>query len=473
MSFHSQDCRYSLPACHRGPNILLFMLKLKTHTRHPEKFNRSKSIPSPIFALFFVAFIILILAFFSDFQLASFRENIEGEDAAVNRTSMTLDQVVPVTLRSRTTSPGAHEGKIQAMQQQQQHPPIKIAPFPRPQNCSVQQFAALDVVLPETNCKKKNFKCASWKCLNRCAIVRNTACPQATWFDRYYLQQQNVHRHHFRSIYVGCNKAFDAIETMSKLTKDPAFNKTIWMDVLVEASGLPRRKFRGVCKQDQASMESAAAKNTFFRWASAQLFCIEALPATAVALQAAVSKLNLHEKGFQIVPAAISRQDGKAQFPKSSKDAGREDLGIDYCSSNNSSNDDLCEEVPVYSIDTFINQKWNSTEIIQFLSIDVEGYDLEVLLGGIKELQRVEYVEFEYHRIGSWINYPLSAAIDPLDSIGFTCYWAGSGGKLWRITGCYRNVYNYHYWSNVACVNRELVPVLAEQMEKRFLNETT
>jgi FkbM family methyltransferase len=212
-------------------------------------------------------------------------------------------------------------------------------------------------------------------------------------------------------------------------------------------------------------------ENPLFRWASAELFCIEALPATAVVLQKSVSKLNLDRKGFHIVPAALSRQDGTAWFPKSSEGAGREDVGIDYCNSTNSSSTGLCQEIPVYSIDTFVNQKWDSKEIIHFLSIDVEGYDIDVLLGGVQVLKRVEYLEFEYHRIGSWVNYPLSAAIDPLDSIGFTCYWAGSGGRLWRITGCYRNVYNFHYWSNVACVNRALVPVLAQQMEERFLNQ--
>jgi hypothetical protein len=50
---------------------------------------------------------------------------------------------------------------------------------------------------------------------------------------------------------------------------------------------------------------------------------------------------------------------------------------------------------------------------------------------------------------------------------GFTCYWL-SGTSLWRITGCYFDVYDsWHGWSNVGCVHRSYVN-LAMRMEDRF-----
>ena len=63
---------------------------------------------------------------------------------------------------------------------------------------------------------------------------------------------------------------------------------------------------------------------------------------------------------------------------------------------------------------------------------------------------------------------PLKSAIDYLDEIGFTCYWAGSE-ELWRITDCWHPHYDGIYWSNVACANRRLVPVLVQKMETLFL----
>ena len=62
---------------------------------------------------------------------------------------------------------------------------------------------------------------------------------------------------------------------------------------------------------------------------------------------------------------------------------------------------------------------------------------------------------------------PFKLAIDFLDEIGFTCYWAGRG-ELWRITGCWQPHYGGVFESNVACAHRELAPSLLEKMETVF-----
>jgi hypothetical protein len=62
-------------------------------------------------------------------------------------------------------------------------------------------------------------------------------------------------------------------------------------------------------------------------------------------------------------------------------------------------------------------------------------------------------------------------AIDMLDNVGFTCYWAGTS-KLWRITHCWRDVYDTaKFIATVACVNRNLKEskTLADDMERLFL----
>ena len=127
-----------------------------------------------------------------------------------------------------------------------------------------------------------------------------------------------------------------------------------------------------------------------------------------------------------------------------------------------------CRPVTVYSLKDFIHQQVKSQERINILSIDVEGFDCDVLDGASNQvLSRVEYIEFEYNYMGSWANTHLYDLIQTLNSISFTCYWAGVG-LLWRITNCWQSYFDLKIWSNIACVNRELVPDLADIMEKKF-----
>ena len=104
---------------------------------------------------------------------------------------------------------------------------------------------------------------------------------------------------------------------------------------------------------------------------------------------------------------------------------------------------------------------------INILQIDVEGYDFDVLFGAGSVLDSTHYLEFEYHRDGKWGNLHLQDAVRLLDGKGFTCYWSGEN-RLWRISGCYFEHYNYfHGWSNVACVHRSQ-KILYDRMEKVF-----
>ena len=58
-----------------------------------------------------------------------------------------------------------------------------------------------------------------------------------------------------------------------------------------------------------------------------------------------------------------------------------------------------------------------------------------------------------------------------IDSKGFTCYWPGYDGRIWRITNCWLDHYSIHVWSNVAFISRHAVEMssVAEDMERLFL----
>ena len=121
------------------------------------------------------------------------------------------------------------------------------------------------------------------------------------------------------------------------------------------------------------------------------------------------------------------------------------------------------------SLQTYVDKFIKSKGPINILSIDVEGFDFDVLFGAGTVLDRTQYLEFEFHAIGAWVKYHLTDIVGLLDGKGFTCYWAGND-RLWRITGCLHEIYaTAHGWSNVACVHRSYTK-LAKNMESKFLD---
>mmetsp|Transcript_23796 Transcript_23796/g.52027 ORF Transcript_23796/g.52027 Transcript_23796/m.52027 type:complete len:293 (+) Transcript_23796:96-974(+) len=240
------------------------------------------------------------------------------------------------------------------------------------------------------------------------------------------------------------------------------------------------------------------------------MHCFEPMPQTVRKLEASAKQLGYDKLGFRVVPKAVSNKPGTIEFLTKTK-AGVENIGI-----NNKCRGDECQAVEVVPLGGYVknvidkehdndNDNNNNTppRIIHHLSIDVEGYDADVLLGaGPDVLKRVEYLEFEYNWMGSWAHQHLHDVITMLDGkdhrpifhddqdsnsninsnngdgdktannygdLSFTCYWAGKQ-KLWRITDCWLHAYDLHTWGNVACVNRKLAPMLADKMEAVFQN---
>jgi FkbM family methyltransferase len=190
------------------------------------------------------------------------------------------------------------------------------------------------------------------------------------------------------------------------------------------------------------------------------------VPSTAQILSNSTKDLGLDQGKsiFEFTKAAVSSADGMIEFSTSVKDGGKETKSIgDSCRGN-------CEEVPMYSLQTYVDKFVKSkTDPINILSVDVEGFDFDVLFGAGSVLDRTEYIEFEFHATGNWRNYHIMDAINLLSGKGFTCYWSGQQ-KLWRLTECHHDVYNHwHGWSNVACVHRSQ-KVLATKMERLFLD---
>jgi hypothetical protein len=98
--------------------------------------------------------------------------------------------------------------------------------------------------------------------------------------------------------------------------------------------------------------------------------------------------------------------------------------------------------------------------VIDLLSIDTEGNDMNVLYGSINLLSRqlVRVLEFEVHDVGHWKVSRLDNVLALLDNLGMICYWHLNGDHpILRATRCMSELYEaptIKWWSNMVCVNQ-------------------
>ena len=204
-----------------------------------------------------------------------------------------------------------------------------------------------------------------------------------------------------------------------------------------------------------------------------EVHCIEPMPQTYQKLKHAAETLGYNN--LKVTHGAVSKESGEMYFFTDRQQGGVEHMGLDnVCNTNKLSEEEkqaMCQTISVYSLGDFVAKKVDGfSSIINILSVDVEGFDGDVLLGAATTdlLKKVEYLEFEYNMKGSWTQQHLYDIIEMLDEAGMTCYWAGID-KLWRLTDCWLSYFDLRFWSNVACSNRVLVPDLAAKMEATFL----
>jgi len=360
-------------------------------------------------------------------------------------------------------------------------PPVQAQapPAPPAAQCTPEQLSTIKQQLPPDDCIK--YRRQPWK--QQCSLTYATRCPDPVWLEDYYtaLHNNNGKNDHdppspssFLAIFVGCNKGFDAINALRMGSGNPAFDKATWGDAMSDSysrgqvTGKKLELNRDVCNQATKPQFALPQNSSTVR--KSHVHCIEPLPVTLRQLQRAAWKSHYDEMGFKVSFAAMGRTDGWVPFARG-RSVGQENRGIDTVNCNKRGS---CMNVTMHSLDTYVSRFVPKGMPINYLSVDVEGNDYDVLLGGERTsvLKRVHYLEFEYNWMGSWKDQSLHQAIDYLDAqFGFTCYWAGFNRTLWRITSCWLDHYDHHFWSNVACVNRNAHEVrsMAESMERIFL----
>jgi len=299
--------------------------------------------------------------------------------------------------------------------------------------------------------------------LQRCSITKATSCIGTSWLTEHYT---NLHKdahgtgyaESFLGISIGCNKGLDAVETMRMGTSNMKFDKSMWWDTMNQGINNLSEPYcaneKNMTHQFHIKSDVSAIKR------KGEMHCVEAFPLNYNTLKYSAEKLGLEEEGFVVTNSVISTKDGKIAFPSGEKGkevAGVENLSMASCEGKQYRDitmvKEKCKEVDGFTLNSYVKKKVISQGPINILTIDVEGYDFDVLLGSKGHaLDRVEYLEFEVNWMGAWYDQKLSDAIELVEARKFTCYWAGDD-RLWRISGCWNEEYNIKFWANIACVH--------------------
>ena len=115
-----------------------------------------------------------------------------------------------------------------------------------PEHCTNEQMGAIETQLSlVTSCQPNQ----NWY---DCGFSQQTRCPKSTWIQDLYKDIHEVelasNDSSFLGVTIGCNKAYDAIDTARMGMRNPKFDKTQWVKAM-DGLGLTDP---GACKQKNA-----------------------------------------------------------------------------------------------------------------------------------------------------------------------------------------------------------------------------
>jgi FkbM family methyltransferase len=270
----------------------------------------------------------------------------------------------------------------------------------RPLKCTMEQLMKVRSQLSPEMCIDNHVNSLNF--IQKCTITTATKCPKASWIDQYYRERYNQYyesspgslanneKSSFLGISIGCNKGFDAINTLRMGTFDESINKSLWKRAMTDNGKNPLAG--SVCKQDRAEdifqipkspdISAAGSTNNQKDSPRGEMHCVEPMPATYKMLSKSAENLGYTQKGFKVTHAAVSKQSGEMLFSSVGK-VGVENRGLATCQRGKKkslSNSTDCVTVPVYSLKEFVQKKVKAdkSDPINMLSIDVEGFDGDV-----------------------------------------------------------------------------------------------
>ena len=257
---------------------------------------------------------------------------------------------------------------------------------------------------------------------------------------------------------IGCNKGMDAAILMALWDRSqPPLSPLNWLSAVMQ-----ERLGQGACRQTSGPgelnwltkyLETRSPLVPAPTVSSPKVYCVEALVGnykdlTMVAQRAGWDKPHGGHSptAFVILNYAVTAVPFPATVPLPHGGQGQEAQGIGV------GNSLLNDAVKTNSVDLILE---NETSV-DVLLIDTEGHDPYVLMGSVQSLlnKNVHYCAFEYHGVGFWRSMPLEFIIAFMDAAEFDCYWTHNSAQLSLITRCWIPEFEFHGWSNIACVRR-------------------
>ncbi|KAL3935961.1 MAG: hypothetical protein SGARI_002756, partial [Bacillariaceae sp.] len=343
-----------------------------------------------------------------------------------------------------------------------------------PPQCTSDQMDILKRQLPPGGCEARQDK--PFMRMD-CSFSAATSCgDHPTWLHEFHAEHNVVlddpTAERFQAVMVGCNKAYDAVDLLRLASRDQT-NRYNWKTGRTEflKTDDPREQIddgKTSCSQRFVQVSDSQSSQ------KAQVYCIEAMPKTFQQLEKTKKSIGYIDDELDLSHLVV-RLDTGASNVYTGDPIGVTGVGPGNWRQRCNKFPDDCVEIQTDRIDNWIQTKpnlANGKSPIHYMSVTTEDNAYEVLQGAAKTLARVQYLDLTYHWFGDWglQKRSLKDLVFRLKKKGFVCYWPGDDDNMWRITDCWQDHYEIHYFANIACVNANLPAVapLAEKMEEMF-----
>jgi hypothetical protein len=379
-------------------------------------------------------------------ELGSPADEQEGDEVAAPADAVVVQAAAAAVTESGTVRGG---GSVIAAKD--------AADIYMPLQCTASQMSKLAQQLQPGGCV--NNKGQPWR-RTSCSFSMATSCHDPSWFHQHYAKAELSEG--FTSIHVGCNKGYQALDMLAIGNKDPKkYDWLRWRKAFLEDA----------TEKVYDSAHSCPHADVYFNGKTpdiaAQAFCIEPVPKNFQQLQLTKNKLGVSDELY-LSQVAMSNMVADEILVSNKEPLGVEGTGFGNWQKACGDENRDCTKVAVDTLDHWITTTPLAPDApIHYMSLGLEGYDYAALVGGAKTLNRLHYLDVQYHWVGHWGMQSLLDMVTRLKRKHFVCYFAGDQ-NLWRITDCWQDHYEHRFYANIACVNTQLAEPLAKEMEAIF-----
>lgn len=282
--------------------------------------------------------------------------------------------------------------------------------------------------------------------------IANSACPPRDWLTLFAdsIPKESKKANVF---VIGCNKGDEWVTLMNLFSGNSTYNVNAYhsnvLDYIKNKTSCNDEQAKQVYACDISHRKLKLKVNQDVK--AVKAYCIEPIGSNIQLLRALSTTMQFDPSAAVVMKMALNSYNGIAMFPKD------QSIGYEIAGLNDNLGDKQPDNVTMRNMDTLVNENLLPTDTIDFVSLDTEGFDAEVIMGFFKTLvtRHVRCIEFEYHKDRRWSTADLQMIITMFDLLTFDCFVQGNDNEIWRLTGCWHRDYGKRRWSNIVCINRK------------------